>query len=420
MKINFTLVLLFLCGLSMSAQQDFCVVTGNVGEKDVNIQVVDTEYGTSSNQNGDFKLLLPKSDRQLGLLFSCVGYYDTLVSIVPQQDTIHIRFKMQQQVYMLEAASVTAEKITYYYNKPNFVMFDFEILDDKFFILQKKMGLKKDFRILVTDLDYEPIDTIFLPKHIEPEHIILDCMNNCQIVGQDSVYQIVRADNDYIIAFSCERNYYRTLMDNILFVSDKYLYINDLRLDGYISKFYRINLKTKEKEDLFLSDDSKSYREVQREVEWHKNHMLVVNNISHSPSVEDWEIFIKNAWYHTMDSYLAKVADTLYFFDHLNSKIEAYDEEMNLLHSCNITYPEKRNHWRHTIYQDRVWGTFYTIFGTTLNEIDVKTGKTIPRADANNYLCKKMIICKGNLYSLKKRRDSGNSEVSLIEKTKLD
>ena len=115
-----------------------------------------------------------------------------------------------------------------------------------------------------------------------------------------------------------------------------------------------------------------------------------------------------------------QVADTLYYFDHLNNKIETYDEAMNLLHSCDITYPVKQNFWRYKIYQDRVLPKFYTIFGTTLNEIDVKTGKTIPCVNANKDISNKLIIYKGNLYSLKKRRDSSNSEVSLIEKTKLN
>ena len=99
---------------------------------------------------------------------------------------------------------------------------------------------------------------------------------------------------------------------------------------------------------------------------------------------------------------------------------DTYDEALNLLHSCDIVYPDKESFWRHIIYQDRAWGKFYTIFGSTLNEIDVKTGKTIPRASANQDLSHKMIIYKGNLYSLKKRRDSGNTEISFIEKTKLN
>lgn len=334
------------------------------------------------------------------------------LTMYAQQDTCKMEI-------MLDAVYVTAEKVTYFRSKPNFVMLDFEVNDNKFFILQKKFGINTDYRVLITDLFYEPIDTIFLPKHIEPEHIILDCMNHCQIMGQDSVYQIVEIENDFIIDFPNEKQYYKTVMDNVLFITDKYLYLNELKLDGYVSRFYRINLSTKKKEDLFFSDDSKSFREVQRELKWHEAHMHVVDNICHSPSVEDWEVFIKNAWYHTKNCYLAKVADTLYYFDHLNCRIEAYDETMNLLNSCEISYTEKQNYWRHTIYQDRAWGTFYTIFGTTLNVIDIKTGKTTPKINANNYLSPKMIIYKGNLYSLKKRRDSGNTEISFIEKTKL-
>lgn len=412
------LALLVLFPTTASAQNTFSVITGNVAIPNVNIQVLNTQRGTSSDKNGDFILKTLKTDRSIGLLFSCVGYQDTLISVVPQQDTIVIRFKMMETSYMLDPATVTAEKVTYYYSKPNFVMFDFEILDDKFFILQKKTGRNGGYRVLITDMLFEPVDTIFLPKHIVPQKIILDCFNNCQIVTQDSVYQIAKYDN-YEIAFPSDKNRYMSLMKNILFVTSKYMYFNELRLDGYISTFYRINLSTKKKEDLFFSDDSKSFREVQRELKWHEAHMHVVDNICHSPSVEDWEVFIKNAWYHTKNCYLAKVADTLYYFDHLNCRIEAYDETMNLLNSCEISYPEKQNYWRHTIYQDRAWGNFYTIFGTTLNEIDIKIGKTIPRINANNYLSQKMIIYKGNLYSLKKRRDSGNTEISFIEKTKL-
>ena len=102
-----------------------------------------------------------------------------------------------------------------------------------------------------------------------------------------------------------------------------------------------------------------------------------------------------------------------------NRKILTYDEDLNLLHSCDITYPDEQTFWHHEMYQDRFSGRFYTIFGTKLNEIDVKTGKTIPKTNANNYLSPKMIIYKGNLYTLKRKRDSSNSEISYIEKTNL-
>ncbi|MBQ4205368.1 MAG: hypothetical protein II662_01765 [Bacteroidales bacterium] len=319
----------------------------------------------------------------------------------------------------LDAVYVTAEKVTCFYSKPSFTMLDFEILDDKFFILQNKSGLKNDYRVLITDMLYNPIDTILLPQHIVPQQIILDCMNYCQIMGQDSVYQIVKYENDYAIAFPCEKNRYQAVMGNILFITSKYLYINELKLQGYISTFYRYDLKTKEKENLFVCDDTKSLWEIKQDVKFHQYYKTVDPNYR-GPSDEDWETFVKTSWYHTKNCRLMQVADTLYFFDHINKKIEAYDEAKNLLHSCEINYPDSPEYWRYTIYQDRVFGTFYTVLGTTLHEINVQTGKTTPKIHVNNFLSDKIIIYKGNLYSLKKKRDSSSSEISYIEKTKID
>ena len=70
------------------AQKDYSVVKGNVGEKNVYISIINTKFGVSSDDNGDFIMMLPKMEKQVGLLFSCIGYEDTLVSVVPNRDTI--------------------------------------------------------------------------------------------------------------------------------------------------------------------------------------------------------------------------------------------------------------------------------------------------------------------------------------------
>lgn len=196
-------------------------------------------------------------------------------SRVSAQDTI-------SKYLTLPEATVTAEKVTCFYSKPSFTMFDFEILDDNFFILQKKVGINKDYRVLITDISYKPLDTIFLPQYIELQYIVLDCFNNCQIVWQDSVYQIIKYNNDYVLAYSSELNHYKTVMGEILFVSDLYLYFKRLSMAGYISEFYRINLKTKQKEPMFFCDNSKTYREIKREVQWYRKNRLIVNNNARS------------------------------------------------------------------------------------------------------------------------------------------
>ena len=334
------------------------------------------------------------------------------IRILAQQDTV-------VKNILLEQAMITAEKIKAFRDY-KYVMVDFEIADDKFFILQRRSNSFKNFRILVTNMVFEPLDTISIPEKLKPTNLEFDIAENVQIVAQDSMYQIVDIENKYYYAFPVEKNHYREVMSRCLFMTDKYVYFCDIRVNGYLFNFYRISPQLNESELIFCNDDLQTLSEIPQEVQWHVAHSSRSGGLWFGPSDDDWESFLRNVWMRPEQAYLGHSHDTLYYFDHQNRKIGTFDEDLNLLHSCDITYPDKEAFWRHIIYQDRAWGKFYTIFGATLNEIDVKTGKTIPRASANQYLSYKMIIYKGNLYSLKRKKDSGNIDVSYIEKTKLN
>ena len=412
--------LLFLCGIMTFAQENnYSVVKGNVGEKNVNISIINTNFGVSSDDNGDFIMVLPKTDKQVGMLFSCIGYEDTLVSVVPNRDTINLNFKMKETFYMLEAIGVGADKIKRY-SEPNYVMFDFEIFDDKVFVLQRKGNTLKECRILVQDLWLDPIDTIIVPNHIEPEKIIVDCTESCQLIGADSVYQVVKMNSSYELMFPAEKERYNKVLKDIIFFTDKYIYFNELQMDGYYSKFFRIGKESKEKEMMFVCDDTKSYRNIKEEKQWHINYLEQLPQFFGAfPSAEDWETFVKVAWFHTKDNHLDVIDSKLYYFDHFNGKILTYDEDMNLLNECEITYPTEEDFWQHKIYKDKAFGRFYTIFGTTLNEIDVTTGKTSSVTNANQWMTEKIIIYKGSLYAVTKKRNAMNMFESYIERIEI-
>ena len=416
--------LLFFCGMMSFAQKNYSVIKGNVAEKNVNISIINTDFGVSSDDNGDFIMMLPKTEKQVGLLFSCIGYEDTLVSVIPNRDTININFKMKETFYMLDAVGVSAAKVTKY-DDDNYVMIDFEIADDKFYILQRKEKTTKDFRILVTDMFFDPYDTIPLLDRIKPTNLFFDVVTQqCQIVGQDSVYVVFEQNYRTLYGYPVEMNYYMRVMKVYNFVTDNYVYYQKKKSKGYTIEFYRADVSTGENEMIFSSDDSYKLKEIKEEREFHSKNRIKVQVgadevMELGPKPNEWENFISKAWYQSKNAYLAHIDDTLYYFNHLYGRIETYDEELNLIRYCNITYSMKENFWRHTIYQDRAWGTFYTFFGTMLNEIDVNDGKTTPKVNANSLLNRKMIIYKGNLYQLKRKRDTSNSEVSYIERIKL-
>ena len=413
MKKLLLITLLLITSTLCFSQQSYSVIKGNVGEENVNISIINTNFGVSSDDKGNFMMALPKTEKNVGLLFTCIGYEDTLVSVVPNRDTINLNFKMKETSYMLEAVGISVDKIRKY-SEPSYVMFDFEIFDDKIFVLQRKGNTLNECRILINDLWLDPIDTINVPNHIQPEKIIVDCTESCQLIGTDSVYQVVKMNSSYELMFPAEKERYNKVLKDIIFFTDKYIYFNELLMEGYISNFFRIGKETKEKEMMFVCDDMKTYRDIAAEKRWY-----IAHPPEHGPSAEDWERFVQMAWFHTKDNYLAEYKDTLYYFDHLNCKILTYDEEMNLHHECEITYPVKKDFWRHKIYKDKAFGRFYTIFGATVNEIDVKTGKTSATANANQWMTEKIIIYKGNLYAVTKKRNALNVFESYIERIEL-
>lgn len=417
MRIIITLYFIFINTICF-AQQNHSVIKGNVGEKNVNISIINTEFGVSSNDKGDFIIALPKTENQVGLLFTCIGYEDTLVGVIPNCDTIEINFKMQEAYYMLDAVGVSADKIRCY-SEQSYVMFDFEIYDDKVFILQRKGNTLKECRILINDLWLDPIDTIIIPNHIEPEKIIVDCTESCQLLGIDSVYQVVKMNSSYELMFPAEKERYDKVLKDIIFFTDKYIYFNELLMDGYLSKFFRVGKKSKDMEMLFVCNDVKTYRNVIDEREWYRKNRLVVDEIEHGPTAEQWEVFVKAAWLHTKDNHLDVIENTLYYFDHFNGKILIYDEDMDLLNECEITYPTEEDFWQHKIYKDKAFGMFYTIFGSTVNEIDTNTGKTSVVADANRWITEKIIIYKGNLYAITMKRNALSVFGSYIERIEL-
>ena len=75
-KLLLTIILIF-CGMISFAQSDYSVIKGNVAEKNVNISIINTKFGVSSDDNGDFIMMLPKMENKVGLLFSCIAYEDT-------------------------------------------------------------------------------------------------------------------------------------------------------------------------------------------------------------------------------------------------------------------------------------------------------------------------------------------------------
>ena len=131
MKHIYILLLATCLATSLSATaQHKTVVYGNLGVDNVNISIVNTPYGTSTDAKGNYELPLFDLSNSVNLYYSCIGYQDTIVSLTPKQlqsDSVKVSFRMRKQDYSLQEVNVTAK---HKLNGESHFFMDFEVFDD--------------------------------------------------------------------------------------------------------------------------------------------------------------------------------------------------------------------------------------------------------------------------------------------------
>ena len=188
MKRTFTLaVLVAIFGIPTLFAQTKTTVYGNLGTENVNISIVNTPYGTSTDAKGHYELPLYDRSTAVNLYYSCIGYQDTVVSLTPKQlqrDSLNISFKMRKMSYDLQEVGVSAYS-DFYRSGTNRNITDMAFLDGKIYLLENK---PKSSSMVVLDTDgvehaRKDFDQLYEKLHI-------DAFNDLILVGQDSCLQI--------------------------------------------------------------------------------------------------------------------------------------------------------------------------------------------------------------------------------------
>ena len=191
------------------------VVYGNLGVENVNISVLNTQYGTSTDSKGRYELLFFDRSRQINLYYSCIGYQDTIVSLMPKQlqhDTIHISFPMRKMSYDLQEVGVTASRDFYRSGRSRYIA-DIAFWGDRMVLLENK---PKTSSLRVLDL--EGRDLAAADYEVRYESLFIDAFDNIILLGQDSCLQVLLDEADRPISISTfSRELYRDKLARILF-----------------------------------------------------------------------------------------------------------------------------------------------------------------------------------------------------------
>lgn len=199
MKKNSTLTFLLLFLASTLFAQTKTSVYGNLGVENVNISIVNTQYGTSTDAKGRYELPIYDRTEAVNLYYSCIGYNDTVVSLTPRQlqrDSLNISFKMRKMSYDLQEVGVTAYS-DFYRSGANRNIADMAFLGGKIYLLENR---PKASSMVVLDTEgteqaRKDFDQLFEKLHI-------DAFDDLILVGQDSCLQVYLDEKQGILPVS--------------------------------------------------------------------------------------------------------------------------------------------------------------------------------------------------------------------------
>ena len=250
----FTLIIL-LCLSSVLFAQTKTTVFGNLGVENVNISIVNTPYGTSSDATGHYELPLFDRSETVNLYYSCIGYQDTLVSLTPKQlqrDSINISFRMRRMSYDLQEVGVSAYS-DFYRSGTNRNIADIAFLDGKIYLLENK---PKTSSMVVLDTEgneqaHKDFDQLFEKLHI-------DAFDDLILVGQDSCLQVYLNEKKELLTISSfSRELYREKLLRIVCEFNNAYIIKSMVHDKSIYWLKNNHGKTQDFEYLLKDDPTK-------------------------------------------------------------------------------------------------------------------------------------------------------------------
>lgn len=390
----YTLLALLLMSIPILAQerssvQGYCKDENNKPVENVNISIVNTQYGTSTDAKGYYELPLYDRTKTINLYYSCIGYQDTLVSLSPrllQRDTINISFKMRKMSYDLQEVGVTA--YSDFYRSPRGTnIADIAFSDDKILVLENG---KKNSTLHLLDLDGNDLSSTDFEDFYD--ELYIDAFGDFLLLGQDTCLQVYFDETGKALPISLfTKDLFRDKIRKIVFeFNAAYLLRNTAyeKRDYYVKEFhgqaqtYNYVLKNdslKRKHFLYRFIDTVAVNVCQSylneifaiynsEVPENENELVLgVWNGNLLRLAVNYKVHKRIGWYcqvlateyHTT---ALKLSDFIQLVDLENLEIVEFDKNFQLSDKRPLTIVSGKNYFAHQFLTDEATGKIYGLF----------------------------------------------------------
>jgi hypothetical protein len=396
-------------------------ITAPDGTEIAGVHIFDSiaKVGASSDKNGNFSLTIPKKATQLR--FSHIAFETKYFSLTAKRladtiatNTIWLDIVLTQRIKELAVVEISDAKVQIAYKNPKQWILDYEPVGTDEFLL---LLLEKNKKYLqLVNSNHEKISQIIIDK--DYKEVFRDRFGYFHLLSRDSACQIFLVDEKLILDHYYMRHDFDRLLVPIVVNTANYLYTKEHALHGQLVLYNRINKATKESmlfiEDFeekqavfnnfymtkvigaFIGCNGSLYNDGIITAEMITTLRSILTNSKDVNEIlcSSWMVAPANfcgtmleimAFYKQIlaippYSLLAKINDTIYFFDHLNSLISAYDLDGNYLKETPITYHNNKGWDKEIIVNEektRCFAKFTRNGETSLVEINPDNGQTL-------------------------------------------
>jgi len=439
------LCLAIYAGFVFSATAQKIHVAGKVttvnGTRIAGVHVFDStaNLGTTSDINGIFNLTIPKKVSKLR--FSHIAFNPQYISLTQKRldtitaNTIWLDVVLTPKVRELPVAEISDAKIQIAYKNSKQWILDYEPVGTDEFLL---LLLEKNKKYLqLVNSNHEKVSQIVVDK--DYNQLFKDCFGYFHLLSRDSACQAFLVDAELMLDYYNTRQDFNRILDPIVANTGNYLYTKSYSRYNQLVSYEKINKETKEMIPLvenfaekrahfnrsyFFTDVLRVFIECNEDLatpEIRAVFYSIVTNAKNTvevfrlrwmlyPADLCWAVLDKIATYKASDkppySLLTTINDTLYFFDHLNSLIAAYDLDGNYLREVPTNYHNNKGWDKEIIVNEektRCFAKFTRDGETSLIEINPNTGQMIGKYVLEAHAFPTKIKVRGNdIYYLSK------------------
>ena len=409
--------------------------------------------GTTSDINGIFNLTIsPKTTK---LRFSHIAFNTQYVSLTKKMlsdtvaaNTIWLDVVLTQKIMELPVAEISDAKVEIAYKNSKQWILDYEPVGIDEFLLLLLEKNKKYLQLI--NSNHKKISQIVVDK--DYNELFKDCFGTFHLLSKDTACQILLMDEGLELPYCYTRPDFDQIMDPIVVNTENYLYAKDITGHGQLVSYDKINKESKEitplieifEEKQSIYNSSEALKIINKFIECNSNvvtpeiiatfRSILINSKNANEMIQSsWMIAPANifgcfqlqvmiAFYKqilTIPPYslLATINDTLYFFDHLNSLIVAYDLNGNYLREVPTNYHNNKGWDKEIIVNEektRCFAKFTRNGETSLVEINPNTGQMIGKYVLEVHAFPTKIRVRGNeIYYMSKDYFEGEQKYFL-------